>query len=148
MADDFAKKNPDFALQADRVARDQFALMSMNPRMKRADALNAVLSRTKVKNGKIIFNSFNRKEWLSVGDSEKLHRMRKAADRLFPFGVKQTMKDPIVDEQMRSGVLSKLRELNERQERQMKSLTAEEAETVDNEAGTVDSDGAFSGKEM
>ena len=28
----------------------------------------------------------------------------------------------------------------------MKSLTAEEAETVDNVAGTVDSDGAFSGK--
>ena len=67
--------------------------------------------------------------------------MRKAADRLFPFGIKQKMKDPIVDEQLRSGVLSKLRELNERQERQIKSLTAEEA-------GTVNNEDAFSGKEM
>jgi hypothetical protein len=130
LADDFARKNPAFKNDADRIARDQFALMSMNPKMKKQDALREILSKTKVKDGKLIFNSFNRKEWLSVGDSRKLHRMRRASERLHPFDVQQNRNDPIVDEQLRSGVIDKLRELNKRQEKKMRTLashTIEEA---------------------
>ena len=130
LADDFARKNPAYRNDADRVARDQFALMSMNPNMKKEDALRAVLSKTKIRNGRMIFNSFNRKEWLSVGDSQKLHRMRKASERLYPFNVQQKPGDPIVDESLRSGVITKLRELNVRQEKKMRKLASETIESA------------------